>query len=278
MVFHRYDAKMRAKLQIAEAYPHPMLVTLVYLLATKGLSWLAGLPLSRPFENLTEYLESGIYSTTLEGALAQFLPERGGTMLLFFLTVLLWLYSCVMSFGYASYSLRLARGEQPSYRNLLDGFAVAGKVIRVNLLISLFLYLWAMAAEVLSVPLFVLLVCLLGQWGMDFYVMFFLAAGVFLVLLAAVLIIGGYRYRLTLYFLLDHPEMRALEAITQSKLSMRGYKGTLFLMDLSFLGWAVLSLLTFGILGLWLTPYHRVTEAYFYDAIASREQPPQTFI
>lgn len=45
---------------------------------------------------------------------------------------------------------------------------------------------------------------------------------------------------------------------------MRGHKGELFVMDLSFLGWWVLSAFTLGILSLWVSPYCWASEANFY--------------
>lgn len=48
--------------------------------------------------------------------------------------------------------------------------------------------------------------------------------------------------------------MGSLEAISRSKQAMRGWKGSLFVLDLSFLGWILLTPFTLGILGLWLNP------------------------
>ena len=117
-----------------------------------------------------------------------------------------------------------------------------------------------------------------------------------LMMLAILLLIGGmvmmvifgYRYRLATYFLLDHPEMGALESITQSKQAMKGWKGELFILDWSFFGWLLLVALVelvgiglgtlfspalgtllgtvaAGAFSLWLNPYMNGTEANFYD-------------
>lgn len=67
----------------------------------------------------------------------------------------------------------------------------------------------------------------------------------------------SYRYRLALYFMLDHPDWGVMECIRQSKQTMKGWKWPLFVMDLSFLGWMILELLTFGILSLWVSPISR---------------------
>jgi len=56
-----------------------------------------------------------------------------------------------------------------------------------------------------------------------------------------------------------------LSCITGSRHLMNGYKGKLFLLDLSFIGWHILALFTLGIGYLWLTPYISATKAAFYE-------------
>ena len=57
------------------------------------------------------------------------------------------------------------------------------------------------------------------------------------------------------------------EAIERSKALMDGRKGNLFCLDLSFFGWALLTVLTAGIGALWLTPYMAVSRAAFYRSL-----------
>ena len=45
---------------------------------------------------------------------------------------------------------------------------------------------------------------------------------------------------------------------------MKGNKWKFFVIELSFIGWAILSALTFGIGFLWLIPYISLTQANFY--------------
>ena len=65
----------------------------------------------------------------------------------------------------------------------------------------------------------------------------------------------------------DNPEMKALECIDESKSLMEGYKMEYFALQLSFVGWSLISLLTLGILGFWLLPYMETTYAEFYDKL-----------
>lgn len=253
MGFNRPEAKYRARLAMRGAYPHPMLVTLVYVLLTGVLTYAIMYFVSNPFSLAYWYL--------LDGADIQdvyryiFTPQRVCVYLL--MELLITLYTWVMQFGYTAYALGLARRTGPSYRTLLEGFAHLGKALLVSFLISLFAGLWSL--------LFILP-------GMVVYVIGVAAELGGVVLLGGLLLICGsvltvavtYRYRLAVYFLLDHPDMGALAAISASKQAMRGHKGELFVMDLSFLGWTLLSVFTLGILSLWLGPYIGATESNFY--------------
>ena len=56
-------------------------------------------------------------------------------------------------------------------------------------------------------------------------------------------IIAYYRYRFALYNLYDNPGLNIMEALEMSKQQTRGWKLELLKLDLSYLGWMVLSLL-----------------------------------
>lgn len=84
-------------------------------------------------------------------------------------------------------------------------------------------------------------------------------------------VIGGsvaaYRYSMATYIMAENPNMQATEAIECSKALMDGRKGDLFCLDLSFIGWALLAVLTAGIGNLWLVPYMTVSRAAFYRSL-----------
>ena len=80
-------------------------------------------------------------------------------------------------------------------------------------------------------------------------------------------IIAGYSYTQTIHIMLDNPDISPLEAISASKRLMRGHKLEYFVLELSFWGWAYLSVFTFGLLGIWLNPYMQVTFANYYNAL-----------
>ena len=80
-------------------------------------------------------------------------------------------------------------------------------------------------------------------------------------------IVAAYRYSMATYILTENPNMQATEAIERSKALMDGRKGDLFRLDLSFIGWALLAVLTAGIGNLWLVPYMTVSRAAFYRSL-----------
>ncbi|MGG6431980.1 DUF975 family protein [Anoxybacillus sp. D401a] len=85
-------------------------------------------------------------------------------------------------------------------------------------------------------------------------------------------IIKSLSYSQTFFLLKDHPEYSALQAISESKKRMKGYKGKLFLLYLSFIGWGLLSIVTLGIGLLWLIPYVYTSLAAFYDQFIRKQE------
>lgn len=78
-------------------------------------------------------------------------------------------------------------------------------------------------------------------------------------------IIKGYSYAMTPYLLKDEPELKYNAAIEKSMRMMSGHKMKLFLLDLSFIGWALLCILTLGIGLFFLEPYMISARAAFYE-------------
>lgn len=66
----------------------------------------------------------------------------------------------------------------------------------------------------------------------------------------------------------DTRTMGATSFITESRQLMDGHKGRLFWLDISFIGWKILGLLTFNIANIWLNPYINATKAAFYNDLA----------
>lgn len=81
-------------------------------------------------------------------------------------------------------------------------------------------------------------------------------------------LIKAYEYRMIPYLLAENPNMTWKEAFTESKTMMTGNKWKAFVLDLSFIGWNLLSILTLGILSIfYVNPYRFSTNAALYEAI-----------
>jgi uncharacterized membrane protein len=139
-----------------------------------------------------------------------------------------------LTLGFLGYYLRKARGENAELKNLFDGFKLFGKSFLLYLLKVIFIALWS---------------CLLIIPG----------------------IVKSLSYSMAFFILRDNPEIKATEAITGSRKMMKGYKGKLFGLCLSFIGWGILSVLTLGIGFLWLYPYVSLSLANFYEGIKQNQ-------
>lgn len=80
-------------------------------------------------------------------------------------------------------------------------------------------------------------------------------------------IIKGLAYSMYPFVLRDEPDLSVWQTLKKSEAIMKGYKGKLFLMYLSFVGWFILGAFTFGILYIWLTPYVMTSTVKFYDDV-----------
>lgn len=95
-----------------------------------------------------------------------------------------------------------------------------------------------------------------------------ISLGAMLMVVPGIILACGYSQ--SYYLLLDHPDWGPMDAMRISRFIMRGRKWAWFKLQLSFLGWLVLSVLTFGLLNIWLDPYMEITNAHFYGTLISR--------
>ncbi len=78
-------------------------------------------------------------------------------------------------------------------------------------------------------------------------------------------IIKSYEYRMVTYILAENPDINYKDALDQSKAMMDGHKMDTFVLDLSFIGWALLSTITMGIVGIfYVNPYVALTGGELY--------------
>lgn len=85
-------------------------------------------------------------------------------------------------------------------------------------------------------------------------------------------IIGGfiktYEYRMIPYILAENPKIERKKAFYLSKQMMKGSKWKTFILDVSFIGWEILSIFTFGLLNiLYINPYKVATVTELYETL-----------
>ena len=91
----------------------------------------------------------------------------------------------------------------------------------------------------------------------------------FYLMLWSLTIVGGvikyFSYLMVPYIVSENPDMKANEAINLSRKMMNGHKWEAFKLYLSFIGWFLLAILTFGLLQfLYVAPYLEATFAEYY--------------
>lgn len=78
----------------------------------------------------------------------------------------------------------------------------------------------------------------------------------------------SYYYQLAYFVAVDNSDLTAKEAVEKSQELMTGKRGKLFCLQLSFIGWAILAAVTFGIGYLWLVPYIQFATIAFYKFVS----------
>lgn len=152
------------------------------------------------------------------------------------LSIIQFIFGGAVRQGYVSYLLKLHRGEETELKDLFSQFNRFGDGFLLALLEGIFVVLW---------------------------MLLFIIPG----------IVAAFSYAMAPYIMLEHPELTPNECLKASKEMMKGHKGELFVLELTFFGWILLNTLTLGIGSLWLNPYMNATHAAFYLDISAGAVP-----
>lgn len=117
--------------------------------------------------------------------------------------IYLWLIYGPITVGFVSLLMCLVRNQECGLGNCFEGFEKFGRSFALGILMIIFIALWSLL---------------------------FIIPG----------IIAAYRYSFAPMLLVDRPELSPLECIRESKRLMKGNKGSLFVLHLTFIGWALL--------------------------------------
>ena len=185
-----------------------------------------------------DLLFSGNYSDFLAGYTSvETAGSVFGTLMSLALSIAVILFSGALALGHCKYYIDLvAENRQDEVSVIFSRFDIFLKAMGLNLFMALFIWLWSLL---------------------------FIVPG----------IIAAYRYRLAPYLMAENPNLGIREAVNMSKELMAGHKWRLFCLNLSFIGWGILSALTCGIGDLWLNPYIYAANAAFYVDRTGRNIP-----
>lgn len=96
-------------------------------------------------------------------------------------------------------------------------------------------------------------------------------ASIVILLFGVISLVKTYSYRFVPFILADNPRYGAMASLRLSKRMARGHKGGMFFLDLSFIGWWLLTAICcFGLpFAFWLLvgPYYHATQAELYGAV-----------
>lgn len=90
-------------------------------------------------------------------------------------------------------------------------------------------------------------------------------------------IIKGFSYSMVPYIMKDDDDISVLDAITLSRKIMDGNKWRLFKLYVTFIGWGIVILLTFGLAAFFVVPYVNVAMSCFYNDIKEKYEEDQAF-
>lgn len=182
-----------------------------------------------------------------------------------------------VTFGLSYAIIKLKRNEEVEAFDFLElGFSNFGRAWKIGLrallkvivpfivmIVSVFMFAFSLAATIftsafnISEPSIGL--ALVGLVGLIIYV-------VSIIWLA----ISSLLYSLTTYIAYDNPNMTSLEVVNESAKMMKGNRIKIFVLELSFIGWAILTVFTLGIGYLWLLPYMQVSVVCFYESLVQK--------
>lgn len=251
---NRRKLKEQAKAAVAAQGSSARRVTLIYLVSVVALAVLRYLIGELP--GIIPVSGHRLSDTFASGAQIE--------MFSFAITFLLQLVLVLLSAGYVSFSLSLHRGQDCETGSLLEGFRNTPRVILLYLLETIFLSLWTYVLSL--IPSFLFSATLVSSATDELTLTMQDLYPVFAYVLILMWVIS-YRYRTSYFRLMANPDMSPRFALNHAKLASRGYRFQLFLLDLSFLPWILLSILTCGILLIWKLPYITATYAGAYEEI-----------
>lgn len=230
MELNRPMLKAQAKGLIQTAKPSPITAAAIFIALSAVFSFLSSRLVGVSYETLDRASRFMTQGNT-EYAVSILLNSRPSAGA-YSINLMLELTLTIVRVGFLLFTLHTVRGTGAALGNLLDGFGQLWRILLLQIVSTILIALWSL---LLVVP------------G----------------------IIAAYRYSMAFFILLDHPEYGVMDCLRESRRITQGRKLELFKLDLSFLGWMLLSAMPYaGVLAsLWFTPYYSTTLALYYERL-----------
>ncbi|MDE7061715.1 MAG: DUF975 family protein [Lachnospiraceae bacterium] len=186
--------------------------------------------------------------------------SAAGMAIYYLASFILSLLSGVLAIGRMWIGMQMARGRQYQFSDMFCAFRDrADRYILAVLLRTLIVL-------IPQVPIYMLQ--FMGYRAFS-YVQLILML-VYVLVGSIVAIVLNLVFAQVYMLLLDQPDMTTVDAFRKSAELMKGNKGRLFYIDLSFLGWELLAACSFGIGMLWVGPYMVQTQITFYRELTGQ--------
>ena len=211
------------------------------------------------------------------GDLASFSSRRNivGSSLNLLISLILFAVSTLLQTGYCFLSLNIARTGHARIRDLFLGFRYhTGRLVLLSMALTVIQYLCAFPLVYLIFA-FLLQGTKTSMFGVSLSSDLQFAGIAILCLLLSALLYGVFYllYDQALFLFIDHQDYSFLQCLRESRRMMYGHRMQLFVLNLSFIGYWVLSILSLGTAYICVKPYIAVTKALFYVELSGRRDP-----
>ncbi len=178
--------------------------------------------------------------------------------------------SVPLSFGFIGQLIKFSRQEQVGFFDYFkigfDNFGKSWSIVGYTLLKLLVLII---AYFVCTIGMVVGIVSAIANESAELLIISIVILAIAFIVIYILLIMKSYLFVLTEYIGNDNLEMSGKEVVEKSAELMKGHRWEFFVLELSFIGWAILAMLTCGIGYLWLEPYMEITAIKFYENLAT---------
>ena len=157
--------------------------------------------------------------------------------------------------------------DKVKFSDFVSSFSLWLKGISATLLKSMYLYFWSMLASLPVLIISLIITTLFAKQVSEQLLLTIANIATFVSYIPCfiILIVKNYQYSQMMNIIADNNSVFSKKALDLSSKITKGYKKDLFILDLSFIGWILLSFITFGIALLWVTPYMSLTKINAYD-------------